>query len=188
MLKSGAASVYGTRGQDMCLAELEARGEDQGEKPTQADARSLYWSAIWPSITSRDNWRLSFLAAVRAFPGKPSSVALARGGKRLLRGRNRLLTQSDTLSFRVWTKEPGASRRFCPWCFLLIALLVRPDASDRCPTPPATTRIWLPIPTASTTAANRSGGKSRSRIPCSSVQLKSRCQSRCTALGRCPRW
>jgi hypothetical protein len=30
MLKSGAANVYGTCGQDMCLAEIEARGEDQG--------------------------------------------------------------------------------------------------------------------------------------------------------------
>jgi hypothetical protein len=30
MLKSGAANVYGTRGQDMCPAEIEARGEDQG--------------------------------------------------------------------------------------------------------------------------------------------------------------
>ena len=52
-MKSGAANVYGTRGRDMCLAEIEASGEDQGLKPTQADARSLYWSAIWPSITSR---------------------------------------------------------------------------------------------------------------------------------------
>ncbi len=30
MLKGGAAKVYGTRGQDMCLAEIEAREEDQG--------------------------------------------------------------------------------------------------------------------------------------------------------------
>ncbi len=42
-----------TRGQDMCLAEMEARANYQGKKPLQACMRSLYWSVIRPSITSR---------------------------------------------------------------------------------------------------------------------------------------
>src|SRR5207342_1957774 len=39
------------------LALMEARGEDQGAKPLQAYARSVYWSVIWPSITSRYMYR-----------------------------------------------------------------------------------------------------------------------------------
>jgi hypothetical protein len=48
-----AAKENETHGQDMCLVGMEAREDDQGEKPFQAYARSLYWSVIWPSITSR---------------------------------------------------------------------------------------------------------------------------------------
>ena len=38
----------------MCLAEMGARGIDQGKKPLQTYTRSLYWSVMWPSIASRD--------------------------------------------------------------------------------------------------------------------------------------
>src|SRR5882724_227066 len=43
----------GTHGHDMCLARIETRRDNQGEKPLQAYTRSIYWSAIRPSITSR---------------------------------------------------------------------------------------------------------------------------------------
>lgn len=37
-----AVKENGTRGQDICLAQMKARGDDQDEKPLQAYVRSLY--------------------------------------------------------------------------------------------------------------------------------------------------
>ena len=48
-----AVKENGTSGQDICLPQRKAREDNQSEKPLQAYARSLYWSVIWPSITSR---------------------------------------------------------------------------------------------------------------------------------------
>jgi len=42
-----------TRGQVMCLAQMETKADDQGQKALQAWVRSLYGAPIWPSITSR---------------------------------------------------------------------------------------------------------------------------------------
>ena len=42
-----------TCGQVMCLAQMETKADDQGQKALQAWVRSLYGAPIWPSITSR---------------------------------------------------------------------------------------------------------------------------------------
>jgi hypothetical protein len=55
-----AVSDDGTHGQYMCLAKIEAKGDDQDEKPLQAYTRSIYWSVIRSSITSRDRTVFAF--------------------------------------------------------------------------------------------------------------------------------
>src|SRR3989440_13051777 len=37
----------------MCLAQMETKADDQGQKALQGWVRSLYGPPIWPSITSR---------------------------------------------------------------------------------------------------------------------------------------
>ena len=64
-----------TRGQVMCLAQMETKADDQGQKALQAWVRSLYGAPIWPSITSR----YSYPQVVSKKPPRPGPAIAPNG-------------------------------------------------------------------------------------------------------------
>src|SRR5260370_3170105 len=55
---------------------MKSKGDYQGLKPLQAYARSIYWSLIWPSITSRYTIQINVRQHVQEVNGQVIGVVI----------------------------------------------------------------------------------------------------------------